>query len=202
LEKKMVGGFQFEAELRTTTGKGEARRARRLGKVPAIVYGGGSEPVMLNLVHHRVAKALENEAVYSHILTLQYDGKEEKAILKAIERHPSRPVVMHLDFQRVSESDKLRVHVPLHFVNQETSVGVKKGGVVNHAMVEVEVACLPKNLPEYIEVDMSAVDLNQLVHLSDLKLPAGVELVELVQGAGHDLPVASIHSARTAESGE
>ena len=198
----MAGSFDFEAELRTATGKGDARRTRRLGKIPAIVYGGGAAPVALNLTHHRVSKALENEAVYSHILTLKYDGKEEKAILKAIERHPSRPIIMHLDFQRVNETDKLHVHVPLHFVNQETSVGVKKGGVVSHAMVEVEVVCLPKDLPEFIEVDMAAVDVGGLVHLSDLKLPAGVGLVELIHGAEHDLPVASIHAARSSDATE
>ena len=198
----MAGSFDFEAELRTATGKGDARRTRRLGKIPAIVYGGGAAPVALNLTHHRVSKALENEAVYSHILTLKYDGKEEKAILKAIERHPSRPIIMHLDFQRVNETDKLHVHVPLHFVNQETSVGVKKGGVVSHAMVEVEVVCLPKDLPEFIEVDMAAVDVGGLVHLSDLKLPAGVGLVELIHGAEHDVPVASIHAARSSDATE
>jgi len=198
----MVGSFDFDAELRTKTGKGDARRTRRQGKIPAILYGGGATPVQLNLIHHRVVKALENDAVYSHILTLKYDGKEEKAILKAVERHPSRPVIMHLDFQRVSETDKLHVHVPLHFVNQETSVGVKKGGVVNHAMVEVEVVCLPKDLPEFIEVDMALVGVGELVHLSDLKLPAGVELVDLIHGAEHDLPVASIHAARSADAGE
>ncbi len=198
----MVGSFDFDAELRTKTGKGDARRTRRLGKIPAIVYGGAAAPVQLNLTHHRVVKALENEAVYSHILTLKYDGKEEKAILKAVERHPSRPIIMHLDFQRVSDTEKLHVHVPLHFVNQEASVGVKKGGVINHAMVEVEVVCLPKDLPEFVEVDMALVGVGGLVHLSDLKLPAGVELVALIQGAEHDLPVASIHAARSSDAGE
>ncbi|CAG1023225.1 50S ribosomal protein L25 [Methylococcales bacterium] len=198
----MVGSFDFDAELRTVTGKGHARRIRRLGKVPAIVYGGGSAPVQLNLIHHRVVKALENNAVYSHVLTLRYAGKEEKVILKALERHPSRPIIMHMDFQRVSETDKLRVHVPLHFLNQETSVGVKKGGVINHALAEVEVACLPQDLPEFIEVDMALVDLGGSVHLSDLKLPSGVELVELIQGAEHDLPVAAIHAARSSDATE
>jgi len=198
----MVGSFEFEAELRTTTGKGDSRRTRRLGKIPAIVYGGGTAPVQLNLAHHRVVKALENEAVYSHILTLKYEGKEEKAILKAIERHPSRPIIMHLDFQRVSETDKLHVHVPLHFVNQDTSVGVKKGGVVNHALVEVEVVCLPKDLPEFIEVDLALLDVGGSVHLSDLKVPQGVEIVQLSHGAEHDLPVAAIHAARSSDVSE
>lgn len=198
----MVGSFDFDAELRTTTGKGDARRTRRLGKIPAIVYGAGSAPVQLNLTHHKVVKALENHAVYSHVLTLKYDGKEEKVVLKAIERHPSRPIIMHMDFQRVSETERLRVHVPLHFINQETSVGIKKGGVVNHALVEVEISCLPRDLPESIDVDMALVDVGGAVHLSDLKLPAGVELVELIHGTEHDLPVASIHNARSSDTAE
>ncbi|MDD5035243.1 MAG: 50S ribosomal protein L25/general stress protein Ctc [Methylococcaceae bacterium] len=197
----MVGSFEFDVELRTVTGKGDARRTRLLGKVPAIVYGGDAAPVQLNLNHNRVVKALENDATYSHVLTLKYDGKEEKVILKALQRHPSRPIIMHMDFQRVNEKDKLRVHVPLHFVNQEGSVGVKKGGVVSHAMVEVEVACLPQHLPEFIEVDMSSVDVGESIHLSGLSLPQGVEIVALSHGPEHDLPVAAIHASRTSEEG-
>ena len=197
----MVGSFEFDAELRTTTGKGHARRSRRLGKVPAIVYGGGGDQVQLYLAHHRVVKALENDAVYSHVLTLKFDGKEEKAILKALQRHPSKPIVMHMDFQRVNEKDKLHVHIPLHFINQETSIGVKKGGIVSHALVEVEVACLPQNLPEFIEVDMAKVDLGELVHLSDLKVPEGVELIDLTHG-DNDRTVASIHTNRPIDTEE
>ncbi len=198
----MVGSFEFDAELRTKTGKGDARRTRREGKVPAIVYGGGAAPVQLNLNHNDVVKRLENEAVYSHILTLRFEGKEEKAILKALERHPSRPIIMHMDFQRVNEKDKLRVHVPIHFLNQDSSVGVKKGGVVTHAMVEVEVVCLPQHLPEFLEVDLAQLDVGGSVHLSDLKLPAGVEIHALMLGADHDLPVAAIHAARGGEGSE
>ena len=197
----MVGSFEFDAEIRTTTGKGHARRSRRLGKIPAIIYGGGGEQVQLYLAHHRVMKALENDAVYSHVLTLKFDGKEERAVLKALQRHPSKPIIMHMDFQRVNEKDKLHVHIPLHFINQETSVGVKKGGVVSHALVEVEVACLPQNLPEFIEVDMAKVDLGELVHLSDLKVPEGVELIDLTHG-GNDRTVASIHTNRPVDTEE
>ena len=197
----MVGSFEFDAEIRTTTGKGHARRSRRLGKIPAIIYGGGGEQVQLYLAHHRVMKALENDAVYSHVLTLKFDGKEERAVLKALQRHPSKPIIMHMDFQRVNEKDKLHVHIPLHFINQEISVGVKKGGVVSHALVEVEVACLPQNLPEFIEVDMAKVDLGELVHLSDLKVPEGVELIDLTHG-GNDRTVASIHTNRTVDTEE
>ncbi|NJD06739.1 MAG: 50S ribosomal protein L25/general stress protein Ctc [Methylococcaceae bacterium] len=192
----MASSFEFEAELRTGGGKRDSRRTRRENKVPAIIYGGGADPVKLNLTHHKVVKALENEAVYSHILTIRYDGKEDQAILKALQRHPAKPIIMHMDFQRVSATDKLKVHVPLHFINQDTSVGVKKGGVVTHNLVEVEVSCLPQNLPEFIEVDLGQIDLGGSVHLSDLKLPAGVEIIALQQGPSHDLPVAAIHTPR------
>ncbi|WP_045225226.1 50S ribosomal protein L25/general stress protein Ctc [Methyloterricola oryzae] len=198
----MVGSFEFDAELRTKTGKGDARRTRREGKVPAILYGGSAEPVQLNLNHNQVSKRLENEAVYSHILTLKFEGREEKAILKAMQRHPARPIIMHMDFQRVDEKAKLRVHVPLHFTNQETSVGVKKGGVVTHALVEVEVDCLPQHLPEFIEVDLANLDVGGSIHLSDLKVPAGVEIHALMQGADHDLLVAAIHATRTSDAAE
>jgi large subunit ribosomal protein L25 len=161
-----------------------------------VLYGGGAAPLGLALNHNKVMKALENEATYSHILTLRFDGKEETAILKDLQRHPSRPIIMHMDFQRVSESQKIRVHVPLHFVNQEISVGAKKGGVVTHNIVDVEVVCLPSRLPEFLEVDMAHVDLGQSVHLSDIALPPGVEIVELHQGPEHDLVVAVIQSGR------
>lgn len=198
----MVGSFEFEAELRDQFGKGACRRLRHASKVPAVLYGGGGEPVSLLLAHHKVVKALENEATYSHVLTIRFDGREEKAILKAVQRHPAKPIVMHMDFLRVSAADKIRVHVPLHFVNQDSSVGVKKGGVVSHSMADVEVDCFSKDLPEYIEVDLARLDIGGVVHLSDLKLPAGVEIHALAQGADHDLPVAAVHAPRTSEGGE
>ena len=194
----MASSFVFEAESRPVAGRGNARELRRAGKVPAILYGGGAEPVGLVLDHNKVLKALENDATYSHILTLRVGGKEETAILKDLQRHPSRPVILHMDFQRVSESQKVRVHVPLHFVNEDTSLGAKKGAVVTHNLVDVEVTCLPSRLPEFIEVDLAVVDLGQMVHLSDLKVPAGVEIVELLHGEGHDLVVAQIQAARLA----
>lgn len=199
----MAGSFELDAELRPVLGRGHSRRLRVAGKIPAVLYGGGAEPVGLALSHNKILKALENEATYSHILTLRYDGKEETAILKDLQRHPSRPIIMHMDFQRVSESQKIRVHVPLHFVNQAISVGAKKGGVVNHNLVNVEVACLPARLPEFIEVDLAKVDVGQSVHLSDLKVPGGVEIVELSHGPDHDLVVAVIQPGRVAgESAE
>ncbi|MCF7968133.1 MAG: 50S ribosomal protein L25/general stress protein Ctc [Methylococcaceae bacterium] len=194
----MAGSFVFEAESRKVLGRGHSRRVRQVGRVPAILYGGSAEPIGLTLDHNKVLKALENDATYSHILTLRFDGKEETAILKDLQRHPSRPIIMHMDFQRVSEAQKVKVHVPIHFLNQETSVGAKKGGVITHNLVDVEVICLPARLPEFIEVDMAKVEVGQSVHLSDLKLPPGVEIVELLHGSEHDQVVAAIQAGRVA----
>jgi large subunit ribosomal protein L25 len=199
----MAGSFVFEAQVRSELGRGHSRRLRQVGKVPAVLYGGGADPIGLVLEHNKVLKALENEATFSHILTLRFDGKEETAILKDLQRHPSRPIIMHMDFQRVNESQKIRVHVPIHFLNQETSVGAKKGGVVTHNLVDIEVSCLPMHLPEFIEVDMSKVDLGDSVHLSDIKLPPGVAIVELLHGPDHDQIVAAIQAGRVAaDTGE
>ncbi|HYE34840.1 50S ribosomal protein L25/general stress protein Ctc [Methylocaldum sp.] len=198
----MVGSFVFEAELRSATGKGDARRLRRANKIPAILYGGGADPVGVVLDHNKVVKSLENEAVYSHVLIVKVVDREERVILKGLQRHPSRPIITHMDFQRVSGVEKIRVHVPLHFVNQEISVGVKKGGVVTHNLVDVEVACMPDRLPEYIEVDLAQIDVGQSIHLSDLKVPEGVDVLALAHGPEHDLPVAAIQSGKVAESSE
>ncbi len=192
----MSNVFEFVAQGRSQSGKTSARGVRREGGVPAVIYGGAAAPQMLSLKHNEVLRHLEHEAVYSHILDIVIDGKSEKAILKDIQRHPSKPIVMHMDFQRVNESEKLRVNVPVHFINESTSVGAKKGGIVTHNLVDIEVACLPGNLPEYIEVDLIDVDVNESVHLSDVKLPEGVEIVALVHGGDHDLPIVSITQAR------
>lgn len=194
----MASSYVFDAELRKDLGRGHSRRLRVEGKIPAVIYGGNAEPVGIALDHNKVNKALEDEATYSHILTLRIDGKDETAILKDMQRHPSRPIILHMDFQRVTESQKIKVHVPLHFLNQETSVGAKKGGVVTHALVDVEVTCLPARLPEFIAIDMAKLDIGQSVHLSDIKVPPGVQIVELLHGEGHDQLVAAIHAPRVA----
>ena len=198
----MAGSYVFDAEVRENLGRGPARRLRCDGKIPAVLYGGGEAPVGLTLDHNKVVKALEDDATYSHILTLRFGGKEETAILKDMQRHPSRPIILHMDFQRVSESQKIRVHVPIHFLNQEISVGAKKGGVITHAMVDIEVTCLPARLPEFIAVDLAKVDVGQSVHLTDIKLPPGVEIVELLHGPGHDQVVAAIQPGRVSEDAE
>lgn len=190
--------FEFVGTGRSLAGKSSARKARRQGNVPAILYGGHREPQMLELNHNDVIKRLEHEAIYSHVLDITVDGKTEKAVLKGVQRHPARVQILHLDFQRVSMSEAVKVHVPLHFINESTSVGSKKGGIAAHAMVDVEVTCLPSALPEYLEVDLANLDVGESLHLSDIALPEGVEIVALAQGPEHDLPVVSIMHSKVA----
>ncbi len=196
--------FSLNANTRDDLGKGASRRLRRNdGLVPAIVYGGNKEPQSISIAARELNKALENEAFYSHVIKLSVDGKKEDVLLKALQRHPAKPRIMHADFLRVVAGHEVTVHVPLHFINEDNCVGVKKsGGVISHTMTDVEVTCLPKDLPEFIEVDMAGVDLGDIVHLSDLKLPKGVAVPALAQGADHDLPVANVHAARVAVESE
>jgi len=193
--------FEIEATLRSELGKGASRRLRRLKQIPAIVYGAGVEPVLLSLDHNKLETALSHEATYSHILTLNIENKREKVILKAIQRDPSRPVIQHIDFLRVRADQKLTMHVPLHFMGEDAAPGVKEGGIVSHLISDVEVSCLPDALPEFIEVDLSGLQLNETLHLSNLTLPQGVELLALSHGdvEEHDLPVASVHKPRIIE---
>ena len=191
--------FVLTAELRDDMGKGASRRLRRTGKVPAIMYGAGKEPTSISLNHNELVHQASTEAFFSHILTIKLDGKDESAIIKDMQRHPGRPLILHIDLQRVSATENIRVHVPLHFTNEATAPGVREGGMVSHNVTEVEVQCLPKDLPEFIEVDLGNLDLNGIVHLSDIQLPSGVELVELLHGASHDQAVASIHLPRAAK---
>jgi large subunit ribosomal protein L25 len=195
----MANVFEFVAESRVAVGSIAAKAVRRQGKVPAVIYGGGSAPEMLVLDHNEIVKHLAHEAVYSHVLDIKIGDKTEKAVLKHIQRHPAKPVILHLDFFRVDEAHKLKVHVPLHFINESISVGVKKGGVVTHSIVDVEVLCMPAALPEFIEVDLANLDIGATVHLSDLVLPAGVEIPALAHGVEHDHPVAQIHKTRASD---
>jgi large subunit ribosomal protein L25 len=195
----MASVFEFVAEARSVTGSAAAKVVRRQGKVPAVIYGGNVDPEMLLLDHNDLLKHLAHEAVYSHVLDVTIDGKTEKAVLKHIQRHPAKPQILHIDFLRVDDSHKLKVHVPLHFINEASSVGVKKGGVITHSMTDVEVLCMPSALPEYIEVDMVAVDVGSTLHLSDLVLPQGVEIPELSHGHEHDHPVVQIVKPKTAD---
>lgn len=192
--------FELEAQVRKDVGKGASRRLRHSNKVPAVVYGAGEPAVSLILEHDKMRHVSSNEAFYSRILTLKIEGKEEKVILKAMQRHPSRPRIAHMDFLRVRADQKLHMHVPLHFIGEEKAPGLKEGGVFSHVISDVEVSCLPADLPEFIEVDVAGMALDQTLHLSDLKLPKGVELVALSHGVeDHDLPVISIHIPRAVE---
>lgn len=192
----MSNQFELSAEARQTFGKGASRRLRRLdNKVPGIMYGGDEAPLPLIFNHNHLLKALENEAFYSHILTIQVDGKPHKAVLKALQRHPFKPRIVHLDLLRVTGKEKITVTVPLHFKGENVAPGVKNDkGIVSHLLTSVEVRCLPDSLPEFLEVDLSNLGLDELIHLSDLKLPKGIEIMALVHK--DDQPVASIHLPR------
>jgi len=199
----MSDSFIVNVELRDDLGKGASRRLRRLeDRIPAIVYGGGKKPQPLSIAHKDVIKHLEDEAFYSHILTLQAGKTKQQVILKDLQRHPFKPKVTHMDFMRVSATQKFHTSVPLHYINEDTCPGVKEGGVVNHSYTTVEIACLPKNLPEFIEVDMGEVEMDGILHLSDIKLPKGVEIVELTHGDDHDQAIVTIHKARAAVSSD
>jgi large subunit ribosomal protein L25 len=193
--------FVIEAFPRDDQGRGASRRLRREEKkIPAIIYGENKEATSISIWHNELKKALENEAFFSHILTIELDGKKESVILKDLQRHPYKPLLTHADFLRVDKDHEIHVNVPLHFINEDTAPAVKlEGGVVTHQINEVEVVCLPKDLPEYIEVDMVAIEMDQVIHLSDLKLPKGVTIAALAHGEDHDLPVAAIHKPRAAK---
>jgi large subunit ribosomal protein L25 len=196
----MSSVFEFEAVSRANAGTGTAKAIRRNGNIPAVIYGGSSEPELIELKHNEVVKSLANEAVYSHILEVNVDGKVQNAVLKDMQRHPAKDSIIHMDFMRVSMDEKIKVNVPLHFINEEISVGVKAGGVVTHSMVEIEVACLPGGLPEYIEVDLENIDIGGSVHLADIVVAEGIEILALTHGEDHNLPVAQIVKTRGAAS--
>ncbi|MBT5387670.1 MAG: 50S ribosomal protein L25/general stress protein Ctc [Porticoccaceae bacterium] len=197
----MSTDFTLQAKGREDKGKGASRRLRRLaGEIPGVVYGGKKDPAQISLIHKDVVKALENEAFYSNIVSLEIDGKAEDVIVKDVQRHPAKAIVLHMDFLRVSKNTKLQTKVPLHFINEDICVGVKmSGGLIAHSMTELEIMCLPKDLPEYLEVDMAEVDLGQTLHISDIKLPKGVESVALSHGEDHDLPIAAVNKSKAKE---
>jgi large subunit ribosomal protein L25 len=188
---------EIAAQGRTEQGKGASRRLRRAGSVPAIVYGAGQPPQNIQFEHNTLALAARNEWFTSSILDLMIDGNRQKVLLRDVQKHPFKPQLLHLDFLRINENEAIRVRVPLHFVNQEKSpAGKASGVVVSHAMTEVEVSCLPKDLPEFVEVDLIDLNLGDIVHMSDIKLPAGVEIPELKLGKEHDHPVVTAQEIR------
>lgn len=183
------------ANTRETQGTGASRRSRRAGRVPAIVYGAGQEAAKIELDHNAVFHQLKNEAFHASILSLKLDGNAQQVLLRDVQMHPFRPMVLHLDFQRVSQKEKIHVKVPLHFINADIAPGVKlTGGTVTHILNEVEVSCLPKDLPEFVEVDLAELASGHSIHLSELKVPGGVELLDLAHG--DDKPVATILAPR------
>jgi large subunit ribosomal protein L25 len=199
--------FEVQAEARTDEGKGASRRLRHAGKVPAVVYGADKAPVSISLNHNQFIRHLEEEAFYAHILTLIVDGEKDQVVLKDLQRHPANDnKILHADFLRVDATHEMTMTVPVHFIGEDVAPGVKAGGLVSHLMTEVEVACLPQDLPEYIEADISKLDMDESIHLSELALPKGVSLTalthhqeeELEEGerSAYDQAVASIHMPR------
>jgi len=193
----MTDLFTLEAEVRTDLGKGASRRLRHANKVPAILYGEGKEPVSLTLEHKNVFRAQQEEAFYSHVLTLNVDGKPVECLLKDMQRHPFKQLVMHLDFLRIDATHAVHVNAPVHFINEE--VAEKKGGVIAHHVNEIAVSCLPADIPEFIEVDVAGLEVGQTLHLSDLTLPKGVTSDELAKGESHDQAVASLNAPKVAK---
>lgn len=201
--------FEVHAQARTDEGKGASRRLRRTGKVPAVVYGADKAPESISVDHNQFIRHLAEEAFYAHILTLVIDGKKSQVVLKDLQRHPANDnKIVHADFLRVDAKHAMTMTVQLHFTGEEKAPGVKAGGLVSHVMTEVEISCLPKDLPEFIEVDVSNLGMDETVHLTDLKLPKGVSLTALSHGqeehlqegerSVYDQPVASIHKPRAA----
>ena len=190
----MSDDFDLIAETREDQGKGASRRLRHQGKVPAIIYGAGRPPRALAFDHNKVIKQLENESFYSSVLNIKVRDKSQAAILKDMQRHPAKNQIMHMDFQRIVADQEIKMNVPLHFIGEEVAPGVKEGGgKVSHHMTEVEIVCLPKYLPEYIDMDVSEVELDEMLYLSDIKLPEGVEIPALAQGPEANRAVVSIH---------
>lgn len=194
----MSNDFKLNATVRNDMGKGASRRLRRLAKeVPAIIYGGKKDPQNISLVQNTLEHALDNEAFYSHIITLDVEGKTEDVILKDVQRHPAKPIILHVDFLRVSKTQKLHTKVPIHYINEDICVGAKlSGGNISRSMNELDITCLPANLPEYLEVDVAEVEIGQILHISDITLPKGVESVELNHGEEHDLPIFTVNKPK------
>lgn len=192
----MTGEFVLNAETRRDTGKGASRRLRRESQqLPAIIYGGDQAPENITLTLREISKVLENEVFYSSVITLKVDGKPQDVVLKALQRHPATEFVLHADFQRVVKDQKMTLHIPVRFVGEEKSPALKlQGGVVSHQVTELEIRCLPKDIPDFIEVDLSQVSVGDSVHISSLKLPDGVESIALTHGT--DLTLATVFTPR------
>ena len=193
--------MKFVAFERAKQGTGASRRLRNTGRAPGIVYGGDGQPQLIELDHNALFFALKKEAFHSSILEMELAGNAQKVLLRDYQMHPVRNQIMHIDFQRVSATEKIHVKAPLHFINADEGPGVKLGGgIVTHILTEAEISCLAKDLPEFIEVDLGAMEVGQTVHLSEVKLPKGVEFVQLAHG--NDAAVASVTKPRGAASSD
>jgi large subunit ribosomal protein L25 len=194
----MSSEFTFEASARADQGKGASRRLRRLAnQVPAIVYGADKEPQAIAIAANEVAKAIQHENFFTSMINLNIDGAAEQVVIKDMQRHPAKDHVMHMDFLRVDQNTKIHMHVPLHFVNAESCPGIKlQGGKAAYALKDIEVSCLPKDLPEFIEVDMGQLNAGENIHISDLNLGEGVSSVALSLGKDHDLLVAAVNKPK------
>jgi large subunit ribosomal protein L25 len=195
----MAQDFELNVEPRADLGKGASRRLRRLGDmVPAVIYGGGAEPVSITISHKDIHRACQNEAFFAHIVKINMKGGGvDNVIIKDLQRHPAKDRIMHADFLRVRMDQEITVEVPLHFLNEEAAVGVKRdGGMVSHVMSSLEIACLPSDLPEYIEIDVLELALGDSIHMSEVKLPNGVTIPALGLGEDHDQVVVSINASR------
>ncbi len=190
----MNDDFDLIADIREDQGKGASRRLRHTGKVPAIIYGAGRPPRALVFDHNRVLQQLNNESFFSSVLNIKVGKKSQAAILKDVQRHPAKNQILHMDFQRIVEDEEIKMSVPLHFLNEDIAIGVKQGGgKVSHLLNEVEVVCLPKYLPEYLEVDIAELELDAMLKMSDIPLPEGVSIPALAQGPEADHPIVNIH---------
>lgn len=190
--------FILNAQARTDLGKGASRRLRHALSIPAVVYGGDKAAESVTILAKEIAKLFENEAAFSHVIELNVDGAKQNVVVKAMQRHPSKGIILHADFVRVVAGQKLTAVVPVHFVNEEAPV--KKGGEISHTLNEIEVSCEAKDLPEFIEVDLANAEIGTIIHLSDLKAPKGVEFVALAHG--DDKAVANVHAPRVAAEAE
>ena len=198
--------INIEAQERKVKGTSNSKRLRRMDDlIPGIIYGGTKEPSLISITDKNLRKASENESFYSQVITLKVNGSNEKVVLKELQRHPYRPFFVHADFQRIREDVKLTMNIPLHFLNAETCKGVKQqGGVVSYDISELDITCLPKDLPAFIEVDLEEMELSQILHISDLKLPEGVDSVVMLQDkdGDHDMPVVRVVEPRIAADEE
>jgi large subunit ribosomal protein L25 len=191
----------IKASKREGKGTGASRRLRRAGSVPGVVYGADKDAVSIQLDHKDLFLQFRHEAFHASILSLDLEGKKEQVLLRDYQMHPVRNQIQHIDFQRVSATEKIHVKVPLHFINADAGPGVKLGGgIVTHILTEADISCLAKDLPEFIEVDLGAMEVGQTVHLSEVKLPKGVEFVQLAHG--NDAAVASVTKPRGAVGAE